>query len=389
MFAIDIQDQILDKLNTLVVVLNNDGSIDYVSKPAQQLLGYNSHDLIGNNWWEMTRFSKPQGELIKHKILQSFKNNQSTTQTFEHELKTAAGGKKWVNWNVSYLNDGQLIGVGYDITEKKISEKKILESNRLLLEKNKDITDSIYYAQRIQKSILQTEEQLAGFFKESFLIYKPKDIVSGDYYWFYEDTQFKYIAVVDCTGHGVPGAMMSMVASSIFKEVFTNKKTIEPGLILKQLDAELEKAINTQSDAAFSDGMDVALIRIDKNTHEMIFAGAFRSVIISRGGQIIELKGSRYPIGFYSGIEKVFEENCFQLQVDDCVYLYTDGFIDQFGGDRDKKLNKFNFKELLTTVYDMSMDEQDAFLDYSFNNWKQDNDQTDDVLVVGIKITGQ
>jgi len=387
MFAVDIQDQILDKLNTLIVVLNNDGSIDYVSKSAQQLLGYNSRDLIGNNWWEMTRFSKPEGELVKHKILQAFKNNQHSTQTFEHELRTSAGGRKWVNWNVSYLNDEQLIGVGYDITDKKSNEKKLIDSNKQLLEKNKDITDSIYYAQRIQQSILQTEEQLTACFSESFLIYKPKDIVSGDYYWFYETEQFRYISVVDCTGHGVPGAMMSMVANSIFKEVFINKHITDPGKILKELDKELEKAINRHSDDSFSDGMDVSLIRIDKASHELVFAGAFRSVIITRHAEIIELKGSRYPIGFYSGIEKEFENTSFTLQTEDCIYLYTDGFIDQFGGEKNKKLNKLNFKDLLRTIYDMNMEEQEAFLDYSFNNWKQDNDQTDDVLVIGIRIT--
>ena len=386
MFAIDIQDQILDKLNTLIVVLNNDGSIDYVSKSAQQLLGYNSNDLIGHNWWEMTRFSKPEGELVKDKILQTFKNQKSSTQVFEHELRTSAGGRKWVRWNVSDLNDGQLIGVGYDITDKKLNEKRLIENNKQLLQQNKDITDSIYYAQRIQQSILQTPEQLSHYFKESFLLYKPKDIVSGDYYWFYEDASFKYIAVIDCTGHGVPGAMMSMVANSIFKEVFINKQITDPFVILKALDSELGKAINRNADEAFSDGMDVSLIRVDKTTNELVFAGAFRSIIISRKSDMIELKGSRYPIGFYSGIEKEFENTYFTLEQNDCIYLYTDGFIDQFGGEKNKKLNKFNFKELLKTIKDMSMEEQEAFLEYAFNNWKQDYDQTDDVLVVGIRV---
>lgn len=144
MFALDIQDLILDKLNTLVVVLNTDGNVDYASKAAQHLLGYNSQDLIGNNWWEITRFSKPEGELVKQKILQSFNLQQSKAQTFEHELRTSAGGRKWVRWNVSYLNHDQLIGIGYDITDKKLNEKRLLESNKQLLQQNKDITDSIY-----------------------------------------------------------------------------------------------------------------------------------------------------------------------------------------------------------------------------------------------------
>ncbi len=386
MFALDVQDQILDKLNTLVVVLTTDGRIDYVSRSAQQLLGYRSQDLLGNNWWEMTRSSKPEGEVVKRKILQALNIRQDSTQTFEHELRTAAGGRKWVRWNVSYLDDELLIGVGYDITDKKLNEKRLLESNRQLLQQNKDITDSIHYAQRIQQSILQTADVLERYFSESFLLYKPKDIVSGDYYWFYEDAQFRYVAAVDCTGHGVPGAMMSMVANSIFKEVFINQQQKEPSLILKALDTELEKAINRNKDAAFSDGMDVALARIDKRTNELAFAGAFRSLLLVRRGEVLELKGSRYPIGFYSGVEKQFDTTHFSLQTEDCLYLYTDGFIDQFGGEKDKKLNKFHFKELLKTVHDMNMEEQEAFLEYAFNNWKQDQEQTDDVLVIGVRI---
>ena len=210
--------------------------------------------------------------------------------------------------------------------------------------------------------------------------------MSGDYYWFYEDDRYKFIAAIDCTGHGVPGAMMSMVANSIFKEVFINKKLTDPSLILSGLDVELDKAINTSKDAIFNDGMDVALIRIDMLTNELVFSGAFRNIHISQNNELVELKGSRYPIGFYSGVTKYFENITVSLQKGDVVYLYTDGFIDQFGGERNKKLNKSNFKELLKTIADMCLEEQEAFLDYSFNNWKQQHEQTDDVLVIGLKI---
>ncbi len=386
MFAIDIQDQILDKLNTLIVVLNNNGSIEYVSKSAQQLLGYNSDDLLGNAWWEVTRFSKPEGELVKRNIISSIKNKTIESQIFEHELKTFGGGKKWVRWNISTLNETQLIGVGYDITDNKLNEKKLLESNKLLTEQNKNVTDSIYYAQRIQQSFLQSEDQLKKIFSESFLLYKPKDIVSGDYYWFYETELYKFIAVVDCTGHGVPGAMMSMVANSLFKEVFVNRKLQDTSEILYALDEELAKSINKNDDANFNDGMDVSLIRINKQTLELSFSGAFRSVVIVRDNEISELKGSRYPIGFYSGVQKNFETITHSLQPNDCLYLFSDGFIDQFGGEQNKKLNKTNFKELLQTINDMPMNEQDSFLEYAFNNWKQDTIQTDDVLVVGVRV---
>jgi PAS domain S-box-containing protein len=386
MVALDVQEQILNKLNSLVVVLNNDGSAAYVSKSAGQLLGYNPESLLGNNWWEATRFSKPEGIMIKNKILQLFRNKNMSVQTFEHVFRTSYGGKKWIRWNVSYLNDEQLVGIGYDVTDQKTYEKQLEEKNKMLLEQNKEIRDSIYYAKRIQSSSLQNPEVLRSLFEESFLLYRPKDIVSGDYYWFYETEQFNYVAAVDCTGHGVPGAMMSMVANSIFKEVFLNKKISEPSQILYELDKELENAINGNSQEISSDGMDIALVRIDRSSNELIFCGAFRSIIINGRNGLTEIRGSRYPIGFYSGVEKAFESVKVQLQKNDCVYLFSDGFIDQFGGELNKKLNKTNFKEMLRTAYEMPMQDQEAFLEYSFNNWKQDNDQTDDVLVIGFKV---
>ncbi len=386
MVTLDIQEQILDKLNALIVVLNNDGSADYVSKSAQQLLGYRSNELLGDNWWEATRFSKPEGIEIKHKLLNLFKNGDASTQTFEHVLKTSYGGQKWVRWSVSYLNNEQLIGIGYDITEKKNSERKLIEQNEKLTEQNKDITSSIIYAKRIQESILQTPEMIKQIFEESFLLYKPKDIVSGDYFWFHENENYKYAAAVDCTGHGVPGAMMSMVANSAFKEVFLNKKVKEPGSILQALDEELEKAFSKNCNEPFNDGMDVGLIQINRQTNELKFSGAFRSIIVAGKENLAELRGSRYPLGFYSGIEKTFDTKTIQLQKGDHVYLYSDGYVDQFGGENNKKLNKVNFKELIKTASEMTINEQEAFLEYSFNNWKQDEEQTDDILVIGIKV---
>lgn len=387
MVTLDIQEQILNKLNALVVVLNNDGSADYVSNSARHLLGYQPEQLLGYNWWETTRFSKPEGVEIRNKIMTMFRNNREVTQTFEHLLKTSHGGQKWMRWNVSQLNEEQLIGIGYDITDKKNSEKKLIEQNEKLLEQNKDITDSIVYARRIQESILQKEDALKKIFPESFLLYKPKDIISGDYYWLYETDDYKFAAAVDCTGHGVPGAMMSMVANSIFKEVFINRGITEPEAILYALDEELEKAIQKNSGEPFNDGMDVGLARIDKKNGELKFAGAFRSALLVNPEGVTELKGSRFPLGFYSGIQKLFEVRTVLLKEGDQLYLYSDGFPDQFGGENNKKLNKVNFKELIRTASEMPVEEQESFLDYSFNNWKQDQEQTDDVLVIGLKFT--
>lgn len=382
----DVQEQILEKLNALIVVLNNDGAADYISQSAAQLLGYEPNDLKGDNWWEMTRFSKPEGRHTKNKILQLFSKGINTTETFEHLFKTAKGAQKWIRWNVSYLNDYQLIGVGYDITEKKLAEQKLLQSNKKLLEKNSSITDSIFYAQRIQQNSLQSNDYIAGIFKNHFVFYKPKDIVSGDFYFFYQDDENKYAIAVDCTGHGVPGAMMSMVANSIIKEVLLNKKLKSASQILYELDKELYKCINSYGNEICSDGMDVALVCINKKSNRMHFAGAFRPLLIVRNNCFIELKANHYPLGFYKDVNKIFEEQVILLQPNDTIYLFTDGYADQFGGENNKKLNRKNFKELLLTAAEMSVNEQEAFLEYALNNWKQSNEQTDDVLLIGLKM---
>ncbi|MBA3665974.1 MAG: SpoIIE family protein phosphatase [Bacteroidetes bacterium] len=386
MVEFDIQEQILEKLNALVVVLNSSGNAEYVSKSACQLLGYDNNELIGSNWWDITRFSKPEGERTKNKILAVMRRSSASVETFEHLLKTSYGGQKWIRWNVSYLNEEQIIGIGYDVTDKKQQEKQLLDRNVQLLQQHKEIKDSIFYAQRIQQNSLQSKEYINSVFNHNFVLYKPKDIVSGDFYFFYQDNDNRYAFVVDCTGHGVPGAMMSMVANSIIKEVLLNKKAKAVSQILYELDKELFKCINSYGTELSSDGMDVAIISISKKTNRLHFAGAFRPMIIVRKEQIIELKASRYPLGFYNDVDKIFEEHVILLQPGDNLYLFTDGFLDQFGGENNKKLNRRNFKEMLKIASEMPLEEQESFLDYSFNNWKQEEEQTDDVLVVGIKI---
>lgn len=386
METLDVQDLILDKLNTLIVVLNNDGDIEFVSRSAQSILGYNPNELLGNNWWEATRFTKPEGEEVKAKLMKLFSSRSNTVQHFEHLLKTSFGNQKWFSWNVSYLSDDKLVGIGMDITDKKQKEKELQEKSNRLHEQHKEITSSIRYAKRIQENILQSKEYVSKIFKEHFVYYKPKDLVSGDFYFFHEDETNKYAIAVDCTGHGVPGAMMSMVANSIIKEVLLNKKIKAPSQILYELDKELFKSINSYNNEISNDGMDVAVVCVNKKTKRLHFAGAYRSLLIIRDENVIEFKANRYPLGFYSDVDKVFEEQVILLEEGDELFLFSDGYADQFGGEENRKFNKRNFKELLKTIADMPMDEQEGFLDYALNNWKQDQEQTDDVLVIGIKI---
>lgn len=382
----NIQEQILEKVNALVVTLNNQGKATYISKSAANLLGYPAEALTGDNWWSVTRFSKPEGEEIKSKIMRLFKEGPILNNTFEHVFKTAHGLKKWIRWNVSFLDDEQLIAIGYDVTEKKLTEERLLQANKELTDINKAMTDGIAYARRIQQSVLQSTEYISTIFKRHFVLYKPKDLVSGDFYFFHQDEEYKYAIIVDCTGHGVPGAMMSLVANSILKEVLLNIKARPASQILYELDRELHKSINSYASEISYDGMDVSVARIHKKTMRLHYCGAFRPALLLRNKQFIELRSNRYPIGFFVGVNKVFEEQVVLLRPDDTLYLFTDGYIDQFGGERNRKLNRKNFKELLLSINDLPIAEQEAFLEYSLNNWKQGQEQTDDVLVVGLKL---
>ena len=382
-----ISDLVLDKLNTLVIIVNNKGDVEYISNSSKAILGYEPQQLLGDNWWITPRRSLDEGYAVKDKILSiMLHDSYQIEQGFEHALKTSQGLIKWFKWSSAITSDDKVIGIGIDITEKKKAEQKTLEINRTLREKNKEITDSISYAKNIQQAILQSDSFLKTKFKDGFVLYLPKDIVSGDYYFFYENEENKYVAAIDCTGHGVPGALMSVIANSLLKEVFYNKNLTSPEEILYALDELLFESLNKNNqDEIRYDGMDISLCSINKKTNVLNFAGAMRPLFLVRENELTEIKCSKYPLGYYFE-KKQFSLNTIQLKENDQLYLTTDGYADQFGGNKNKKLNRKAFKELLLSLNGMSGDEQNSFLDYSLRNWKQDEEQTDDVLVIGITI---
>ncbi len=382
-----IPDLVLDKLNTLLVVVNNKGEVEYISNSAKTLLGFEPEQLLGDNWWIIPRQNADEGMAVKEKILSiMLHDSYRADQGFEHALKTSKGHVKWFKWSSAMLQEDKLIGIGIDITEKKRSEQRTLDINRSLTEKNKEITASLNYAQKIQQAILPSDTFLKTNFKDGFVLYLPKDIVSGDYYFFYENEETRYVAAIDCTGHGVPGAMMSVIANSLLKEVFYNKELQKPDEILYALDELLFDSLNKNNpDEIRYDGMDISLCAINKKNDILEFSGAMRPLFLVSANELIEIKGSKYPLGYYFD-KKEFVLNSVQLKKGDRLYLTTDGYADQFGGNNNKKLNRKAFKELLLSLEGMDAEEQCSFLDYSLRNWKQDEEQTDDVLIMGIFI---
>lgn len=383
-----VDDLLLEKLNTLIVVINSDGKIEHASNSVSRMLGYSPEFLSGRQWWIFagdTRRERKESLQYVHSLLRS--QPEISSFTFERKIISSTGSPRWIQWNLSRNDASSLIGIGYDITQRKETEEKLKESNALLRKKNEEVTDSIEYAQRLQESFLPDIDKLKSRVKDAFVLYQPKDILSGDFYWYHQTEEKLFVFAIDCTGHGVPGALMSVLAHSILKEVVLNKKIESPSEILHTIDQELFHALqNHEKEEMIKDGMDVAIAVFDFTKGKVTFSGAFRPMFMIREGRLREFPASRYPIGFYQDIRKEFDEFTSEIKQGDQFYLFTDGYGDQFGGEDLKKLNKKRFSELLLTASDMTGEEQSSFLSYAHNNWKQQEDQTDDVLVLGIKI---
>ncbi|MFN8255145.1 MAG: transporter substrate-binding domain-containing protein [Bacteroidales bacterium] len=253
----------------------------------------------------------------------------------------------------------------------------------------KEITDSIHYASRIQKAILPPHDYIAESFSDYFILLKERDIVSGDYYWMYRKENKVIFAAVDCTGHGVPGAFLSMLGSAFLDEIVTKQDEIPmANEILNQLRKQVITSLHqtTGSESETKDGMDIALFIIDTTNYEIQYSGAFNSLYLVRGGELTEYKADRMPIGVSFNQDKSFTLHVFQLQKNDTFYVFSDGFIDQFGGSEGKKFKSKNFKNLLLSVQEKPMWEQKEILEDKLVEWRGKIEQIDDVLVAGFKI---
>jgi PAS domain S-box-containing protein len=381
-----VTDAILAKLNSLIVVVNQQGKVEYVSPSTKRMLGFEPEQLLGEGWWDLTRIDILEREAVKELTMQQLQQNSMVESLpYERLLKTATGGDKWILWNTSKGPANTLIGIGHDITDRKKAEQKLIEKHKELEQQNKDMLDSIQYASRIQEAILPDIEKIKNAFSDAFVLYQPKDVVSGDYYFFYQRGSKSFVAAVDCTGHGVPGALMSIIANGILKEVIIKKGITEPSEILYALDEELFAALNKKGEVT-SDGMDVALAVFDSENNSVRYSGAFRPMILLRDNELIEFEANRYPIGFYADVEKIFVSKEIEFKKEDTFYFFTDGYCDQFGGELKKKFNRKRFKELLMSLQGMEMEEQHSFLQYALLNWRQDEPQMDDVCIIGVRI---
>ena len=261
-------------------------------------------------------------------------------------------------------------------------QKLVIES------KQKEIKDSISYAKKIQDAIMTSTVYIEDVLPKSFIFFQPKDVVSGDFYWVYQSSNNDiYIAVADCTGHGVPGAFMSMIGNSLLNEIIIEKKIENTGEILNNLREQIIKSLNqNESVTGTKDGMDMSLCKINMKSKTVEFSGAYNSLIHISNGELTNVKGDNQPVSLHYAESKSFTTKMIKAKKDDMFYLYSDGFQDQFGGLKDKKFMSLKFKNLLKEISRHSSQEQYITLKKEFNEWKGSREQIDDVCVMGVRI---
>jgi serine phosphatase RsbU (regulator of sigma subunit) len=322
------------------------------------------------------------------------KEREATLLAIEHELSAA---KRLIELQKKEISNQKLLlllTVGFIFLLSTLlllifrfsAQKK--KTYLLLKEKNKKITDSINYASRIQESILPSDSEIKKLLPDSFIFFQPRDVVSGDFYWLSNIKGKIIIACVDCTGHGVPGAFMSLIGNTLLNEIVNEKQITDPAIILKKLHIEIVKALHQDSDRTQSkDGMEMSLCVIDREKNEIVFAGAMNPLFVVRNNAVEIIKPDIKGIGgdTYQNKETDYTNQVLAIEKNMSVYMFTDGYMDQFGGLANKKFNIANFKKLLIEIQSREMSRQKEAIEQTIKNWQGSGKQIDDMLVIGIR----
>lgn len=278
----------------------------------------------------------------------------------------------------------ELFGKHIDLKKAK---REIDEQKKEIEQINKEITDSIKYASIIQSSAMPKKTDLDKILNKYFILNIPKHIVSGDFYWVGERNKKTYVVAADCTGHGVPGAFMSMMGISLLNEIINEKEEKSAGKILDILRTKVVKMLNdTGTEDAGHDGMDIALCIIDHENKKIQYSGANNPLYLVRNFELLEYKADRMPIGFSLRLNKPFTHVNIEYKTDDCIYMFSDGYSDQFGGHEGQKLRTYIFKDILVAMNNLPMEEQKEELKKMHKIWKGQFEQIDDILVIGIRL---
>lgn len=301
---------------------------------------------------------------------------ESKIEKQNHELKKALEEVKQKQTVILSKNE-----------ELEEQRKQLQEQHDKIVIQNKEITASINYAKRIQTATLPKALIDNNIVEDHFILFKPRDIVSGDFYWYHDFEDVLVIAAVDCTGHGVPGAFMSMIGITFLNEIVIEKKVFDAGTILDKMRTKVISALDQDRTLkGSSDGMDLALCIIDKQKKNVQYAGAFNPMICIREGQLVEYKADRMPVGIHGKMKEHFTTHLVELKKGDSIYLFSDGYADQFGGKENRKFLSRNFKNLLLELSSFPMNEQEKLLIETLESWQGKIPQVDDILIIGFRI---
>jgi len=382
--------KIIEEAGDVLYTSDGQGKFTYINQRVTALTEYSVQELIGKHfsiliapqWQEIVRTSYQNQ--FKYKIRETL---------IEFLIHTKTGKEKWVEQVVIMQKEKDFVTgfqcVVRDVTERKKANLLLMEQKRIIEQKNKDILDSINYAKHIQEAIFPPEELVKELIPQSFILFKPKDIISGDFYWIEKFEDKTYIAAVDCTGHGVPGALLSIVGYNLLSKSINEHGHIKPSDILYELSNGINRTLRqTIESSGIKDTMDIALCSIDRETNVLEFAGAYNSLYLIRKGELIEIPADRFPIGvFLNGELQKFTNHQMQLEKGDTIYLFSDGYPDQFGGPKGKKLKYKEFKEILHSIQHQPMHEQKNTLNKTIEEWKwMSEEQTDDILIIGVRV---
>lgn len=273
-------------------------------------------------------------------------------------------------------------------TEEVVKQKDEIEKQRdEIADKNRSITDSIEYASRIQTAVLPSNEYAREILPEHFIFFRPRDIVSGDFYWMTQKDNLLVLIAADCTGHGVPGAFMSMLGVSFLNEIVNRHDITTANAILNQLRTDVKKTLGQEGkEGEAKDGMDIALCIVDLEKMNLQYAGAYNPLYLFRNNELIEIKADRMPIGIYINEKESFSNHEIELQKGDVFYIFSDGFQDQFGGEDGSKFKTKNFKKLLLEIHHKPMEEQHKILEETIDDWRGRWEQVDDIIVMGVRV---
>ncbi len=273
------------------------------------------------------------------------------------------------------------------LKQKEVESREVLIQRNRLQNRAKGIEESLKYAQRIQTALFTTPREMKELFPESFIFQRPKDIVSGDFYWARRINGKVMFSVADCTGHGVPGAFMSLIGLEFFRQIVVEKEILQPAGILNEMNHYFDLVFGNLDELSLKDGIDLAFCAYDYKKRTLEYAGAFNPVYIIRNNEILEVKGDRIIVGPDYGIYRgPFHNRSVQLERDDVLYMFSDGYPDQFGGPEGKKFKYRRFRHLLMSIHKLPMEEQYRKLEENINEWMGSRyDQIDDQLVIGIR----